>query len=34
MRTERRLPPAEKTGERLDRYLSEELQVPRAQVQN
>ncbi len=34
MRTERRLPPAEKTGERLDRYLTEELQVPRAQVQD
>ncbi len=34
MREERRTPPPEKTGERLDRYLSEELQVPRSQVQD
>lgn len=33
MKVERRIPPPDKAGERLDRYLGEELGVPRSQVQ-
>ena len=34
IREERRIPPPEKAGERLDRYLSQELEAPRSQVQD